>query len=134
MSERRTRGELESAVLHALWDAREPLSAREILGRFGESEGVPALTTVLTVLDRLRAKGRVAKTASPGGGVLFEATESESRYTADAMLAALVGAADRSAALLRFAGDLDERDIAVLRRALAPREGASDRPQRSDRP
>lgn len=134
MSERRTRGELESAVLRALWDAPAPLSAREILGRFGESEGVPALTTVLTVLDRLRAKGRVSKTASPGGGVLFEATESESRYAADAMLAALVGTADRSAALLRFAGDLDERDVAVLRRALASGEEPGARAVRSDHP
>ena len=120
MSERRTRGELESAVLRALWTADAPMSARDILGTFDDFDGVPALTTVLTVLDRLRAKGRVTKSAAAGGGFVFEATESESRFAANAMLAALVGAADRSAALLRFAGDLDERDIAVLRKVLTP--------------
>jgi predicted transcriptional regulator len=127
MTERRTRGALESAVLRILWDAGSPLSARDIQSRFDQSASIPALTTLLTVLDRLRAKQHVEKLPVAGGGFVFSAAQSESRYAADAMLSALVGSSDRSAALLRFAGDLSERDIQLLRTAIdasdATREG-----------
>lgn len=118
MAERRERGALESVVLRELWRADRALSARDIIDRLDAETHVPALTTVLTVLDRLRAKGRVLKSESPGGGALFEPAESESSSAASAMLAALVNSSDRNAALLRFAGDLDQRDLATLRTAL----------------
>lgn len=57
---RKPLGELESAILGALWDAGEKLSVRDVQGRIGR-EAVPAYTTVMTVLDRLHDKGLVAR-------------------------------------------------------------------------
>jgi predicted transcriptional regulator len=48
-------GELETAVLSALWDSPSPLSVREVLGRVKRRPSL-AYTTVLTVLDRLYEK------------------------------------------------------------------------------
>lgn len=118
MAQRRPRGELEAAVLRVLWEAGGPCTAREVQHRFIDADRMPAFTTVLTVLERLRAKGRVVRTEANGGGSLFAAAESESLSAANAMLSALVGSSDRSAALLRFAGELDPRDVEVLRAAL----------------
>jgi predicted transcriptional regulator len=107
--------------MRALWDADAPLSAGDIRHGFSDDEGgEPALTTILTILERLRAKGRVVKHELPEGGLRFEAAVPESRAAASAMISALLGSRDRSAALLRFAGDLDADDAALLRRALGP--------------
>lgn len=117
---RRSRGELESRVMHILWDAGQALSAREILDRFPDVEAVPALTTTLTVLDRLGKKGTVLKSPARAGGFVFAAAVSEPESTAETMVSALLSSHDRSAALLSFAGELDERDVELLRRALGP--------------
>ncbi len=122
MRVRRSRGALEAAVLRVLWDADRPLTAREVQQRVDADAGVPALTTVLTVLDRLRVKRRVDKAVSPDGSHRFAPSQSESGYTAEAMMTALLATADRNAALLRFAGRLDPRDVAMLRRALDPHD------------
>ncbi len=52
-------GQLEHAVLVALWDAGRA-SAREIHARVGEPSGL-VYTTTAKVLDRLHAKGLVAR-------------------------------------------------------------------------
>lgn len=122
MTNRRNRGELETTVLRVLWKANGPLTAREVMTSFEDPEDAPALTTMLTVLDRLSKKGTVTKAANGVGGVVFEAAGPESSYTADAMVSALTASSDRGAALMRFAGELDDRDIDLLRRALGPEE------------
>ena len=53
-------GELEASVLSALWSSPTTLSVREVLARV-ERRPALAYTTVLTVLDRLHAKGLVAR-------------------------------------------------------------------------
>ena len=53
--------------------------------------------------------------------MLFTAARSESEETAKTMARALSGAEDRATALLQFAGELGEDDLAVLRRALKGR-------------
>lgn len=116
--ERRNRGELETIVLRILWSAPEPLSARDIMSRFPDQQAVPALTTMLTVLDRLDKKHTVLRTPSATGGWQFAAATSEPTHTAEAMSTALLSSSDRSAALLRFAGTLTEKDVATLRDAL----------------
>lgn len=56
----RPRGQLEQAVLDVLWSAGpDGLTAREVLDRCDEPR--PALTTVLTVLERLGRKGGVLR-------------------------------------------------------------------------
>jgi predicted transcriptional regulator len=121
MAIRRNRGELESSVLRILWAADAPMSARQIMDQF-PADAAPVLTTMLTVLDRLVKKTTVTKTSNGSHGFVFAAAAPESTFTADAMVTALSASSDRSAALLRFAGELDPRDIEVLRQALGPDE------------
>ena len=122
MAERRPPGALESSVVRILWDADRPLSAAEVCRAFPGGGARPALTTVLTVLQRLETKRRVTRSVSADGTFVFAARESESGHVADTMLAALLATQDRSAVLLRFAGSLDAEDVDVLRRALGEQD------------
>jgi predicted transcriptional regulator len=119
---RRNPGELELTVLRILWSHGAALSARDVVSQFPEQHATPALTTVLTVLDRLAKKGSVTRSESGPRGAVFRASTPESAFTADAMVSALAVSSDRNAALLRFAGELDSRDIEVLRRAIVAAE------------
>ena len=116
MTTPRNRGELEAALMNVLWDAAGPLSAREVQETF--TVKVPAITTVITVLDRMRAKGSVIRTATAGRSHVFSATRSRVREISETMSSALHGADDRTAALLHFAGALSETDRQFLRSAI----------------
>ncbi|WP_022916622.1 BlaI/MecI/CopY family transcriptional regulator [Ruania albidiflava] len=113
---RRARGELEAQVLGVLWEQSEPVSAGVI------QEQLPgpaaAYTTVLTVLDRLEKKGEVLRSGDSPRKVRFRAARSGDEHTSSTMIDALDGARDRQAALLQFAGNLSDGDVAVLQQAL----------------
>ncbi len=112
------RGELERAVLQALWAHPDGLTAQ------GVSERLPrtdlARTTVLTTLDRLRRKHLVTREDDSRPHTYFAAVSQED-YIAEIMLDALGQATDRNAALTRFLGGVDEDDARSLRRLLPRR-------------
>jgi predicted transcriptional regulator len=113
-------GQLERAVLQVLWDRPEPAGARDVLAALTARAGAErelAITTVLTVLDRLRRKGLVRRERS-GRAHLYQATVSREDYVAGLMLEALGQAPDRGAALTRFLGAASPADADHLRRAL----------------
>jgi predicted transcriptional regulator len=122
MAERRPPGALESSVVRILWAADGPLSAADVSRAFPATEPRPALTTVLTVLQRLEVKGRIIRSVSSDGTLVFAARESESGHVAEAMLTALLATQDRNAVLMRFAGSLAAEDVDVLRRALGEQD------------
>lgn len=134
MGDRRPRGQLEATVKRILWEAESPLSAREILARFGaEASGAaPAFTTLLTVLERLRAKGQAVRTAAGDGTARFSPAQSEPSFIAAAMLTALTDSSDRGAALLQFAGNLHTEDAEILRRALGGESPDGPQPETGD--
>ena len=71
-------GALERAVLGVLWDAAGSLAARDVLAGLARRDGEPrelAVTTVLTVLDRLGRKGLVRRERS-GRAHLYQAAVS----------------------------------------------------------
>jgi predicted transcriptional regulator len=109
---------LEGAVLRVLWDANGRVAAKDIRGALVDADGRPALTTVLTVLDRLVAKGFAERHTEVSGTLTFTAVSSESAHVARGMMASLLASRDREAALLTFAGALSAKDIDRLRRAL----------------
>lgn len=117
MSPTRNRGELESALMDVLWSTDAALTAREIQERF--TSHVPAITTIITVLDRMRLKGTVQREATGGRSHVFRAAKSREDQVAAVMADALSTASDQSAALMLFAGALSEDDRAFLSRALA---------------
>ncbi|WP_420370091.1 BlaI/MecI/CopY family transcriptional regulator [Curtobacterium sp. L1-20] len=119
----RPRGQLEQAVLDALWSTAggtdDGLTARQVLDAFPEPR--PALTTVLTVLDRLGRKGQVERQEHDDAPLTFRAANSREEQTASLMSNALAAATDREAALLQFTGSLASDDLDVLRRAIDAR-------------
>jgi predicted transcriptional regulator len=116
-------GELERAVMDALWAADAPLSAGELRDKLASARDggkAPALTTVLTVLSRLEQKGFVARDrdARPH---LYTAALSRAGHVADLMREVLESSTDRTEALAYFVGSVDESEAQMLRRLLDAR-------------
>lgn len=115
----RARGELESEVLRILRESEVPLSAKDLQDHF--TGAVPAYTTLLTALDRLVVKGEVGRIADSPRKVRFSATRSAAENVSDSMIGALGRVEDRRAALLKFAGNLDDEDVLFLQQSLESR-------------
>ncbi|MCD0449245.1 BlaI/MecI/CopY family transcriptional regulator [Actinocorallia sp. API 0066] len=120
---RRGQGELEAAVLGALCAAPGPVSAAWVRERLG---GPAALTTVITILTRLLAKGAVTREKS-GRLFLWTPTADEADLAALRMRRILDREADRNAVLARFVNGLTEGDEETLR-TLLERTANPDRP------
>jgi len=106
--------------MEALWDAPAGLSARELADRL--PGGSPTLTTVLTVLERLRGKDLVTRSGRRGTGFTYRARSSREEGVVATMIASLTSTGDRQAALVRFIGELDDEDAELLEQALRTRE------------
>jgi predicted transcriptional regulator len=70
------------------------------------------------VLGRLEKKGVVQREAASPRKVRYTATRSQEEQASSTMLEALDRVADREVALMQFAGNLDQDDLDLLRRAL----------------
>ncbi|WP_018157358.1 BlaI/MecI/CopY family transcriptional regulator [Demetria terragena] len=117
MSGRAGMGELESAVMGALWAADRPVTVREVMSNLSDRD--PAYTTVMTVLDRLAKKG-LAQRERDGRAWRYTAASTREELTATALrstLSALEGPS-RKAALLHFLDGASPDEIADLRAAL----------------
>jgi predicted transcriptional regulator len=108
-------GELERRVMDVLWDSETtPLSGREVADQLPDR----AYTTVLTILERLRRKNLVERSAD-GRTHRFAAADTREAYRAELMLDALgEPTANRSAVLVRFAESVSPAEAKILRRAL----------------
>lgn len=116
-------GDLESAVMSALWEAdTQPLRVREVLDRLDRTPA-PAYTTVMTVLDRL-AKKDLAVRERDGRAWRYRPAQSRQELAAGALHATLgpLPEQDRRAALMHFVGDASTDDVDALRAALAELE------------
>jgi len=125
---RRRHGALREEVLGLLVHASKPLTGRQVVEALTtDGESTPALTTVLTVLDRLHRTGEVDKYRSETGDLLFAATRHEPQVVAGDMLDALLRSNDRTGALLSFAGGLTTKDLEALTKVVgAPRGTEGD--------
>jgi predicted transcriptional regulator len=116
---RRARGELEGAVLAALWSATGPLTPAQVNERIA---GDLAYTTVLTILSRLHDKGILARERS-GRGYAYTPVKDEASHTAEQMRSLLEGGHDRAAVLSRFVSELSSSDEELLLRLLSEHPG-----------
>lgn len=112
---RRPAGELEAAVLAALWAAGAPLTPPQVQQRLGS---VLARTTVATILARLHDKGTVVRSRSGRAYAYSPAVEDEAALTARRMHSELDRGDDRSGVLARFVSHLTPDDEQVLRQLL----------------
>ncbi|MGV9253139.1 BlaI/MecI/CopY family transcriptional regulator [Streptomyces sp. NPDC003697] len=108
---RRNAGELEGAVLGALWSAQRPLTPAEIQTALG---GDLAYNTVHTILKRLHDKGLVLRDAGGRRGA-YRPAKSAAELTAEAMHAALDRGPDAIAALRQFVTGLSPEEGRALR-------------------
>lgn len=107
---RRGMGELEAAVMEALWAAGDGLTPREVHDRVADGLGY---TTVMTVVTRLWDKGLLTREPE-GRSFRYRPTTTAADHHGDRMRAALARAADRPAVLAAFVSQLDDADRALL--------------------
>ena len=113
----RQRGQLEADILNVLWDHNVPLTVKALQDLFPEPK--PAVTTLITVLERLRTKGSVERQAAGGRSFEYFASRSRLDQANDSIKNALENAGDRHAALMLLAGSLTPKDRDVLAQALS---------------
>lgn len=114
MTKRRSTGELEAAVLEFLWAVGDPSTPGEV------HESVApdlAYTTVMTVLNRLHAKGSLERERR-GRAFAYWPSEAEAKHRADQMRDQLDAAGDRHAVLSSFVDTLTGDEADELRRIL----------------
>ena len=118
MSKReRQHGQLEAAVLDALWaiDTDEALTSQQVQDAVNAATNSDlALTTVLTVLSRLVDKGMVVRRAGEGRALMFSATRSREQHTADVMLSLVAESDNPLLAFSHFARGLSPAALAQL--------------------
>ncbi|MFG2575109.1 BlaI/MecI/CopY family transcriptional regulator [Streptomyces sp. NPDC048481] len=112
--ERRPAGELEAAVMAALWAAGAPLTPGRVQTELGSGL---ARTTVATILTRLHEKGVVSRERQ-GRGYVYLPVQDAAGLTARRMHGELDRGTDRQAVLARFVAQLGPADEAYLRRLL----------------
>ena len=117
------RGHLEQAVLHVLWGHPDGVTARELIEALEGRD--PAMTTVLTVLNRLAHKGLVTRFGEMRPR-RYVATARREDFIAQLMLDALGQAPDRAAVLSRFLGAMSDADTHHLRRAMRRRSSENN--------
>lgn len=101
--------------MDVLWDAGAPLTAADVRAALPDRD--LAVTTVLTVLDRLGRKHLVTRTRD-GRAHRYQPATGRDALIAEAMLDALGGTDDHGAALARFVESVTPADAALLRAAL----------------
>lgn len=110
-----TLGELERAVMEALWAAGEPCTAKRVREALPDRE--LATTTVLTVLARLQRKGFVTRERD-GRAHGYRAVASREAHLAELMRDVMDAAPDRAAVLASFLGTMPDDEQETLRRLL----------------
>ena len=121
---RREAGELESAVLAALWGAGRALTPGEVREELG---GLLAYTTVMTTLSRLHDKGVVDRRRS-GRSYAYSPNVRESEFAARHFRALLDRSHDRDAVLQGFVSELSGDEERVLRALLDEGTEAGEHP------
>lgn len=116
---RKPLGELEAAVLAALWGSASPLSVRDVLARLPRRPPL-AYTTVLTVLDRLHEKDLVAR-EKEGKAFLYRPRVSREAWLGEQAARVLTEAKEppNQAVLMAFLDSAERADPALLERLSA---------------
>jgi predicted transcriptional regulator len=116
---RRAAGELEAGLMAVLWSGPGPMSAAQVSEQF---PGELAYTTVLTILSRLYAKGKLTRQRS-GRGYAYLPVRDEAADTAGRMVSLLNRGSDRQAVLAHFVAELSDEDEALIQELLRDDQG-----------
>ncbi|ASU81834.1 CopY family transcriptional regulator [Nocardiopsis gilva YIM 90087] len=119
-------GELEAAIMRAVWAADTPVRVRDVLENLQQERDI-AFTSVQTVMDILYRKGWLDR-VKRGRGYRYWAAASQEDYATELVEEALEAAPDQAAVLSRLVARLPSEDLAELQEALEEskqREGLS---------
>lgn len=119
-------GELEAAIMDALWSADGPLPVREIRARMHYGRDV-AYTTVMTVTTILFHKGLLRREKA-GRAWLYRPAQSRAAYSARIMGEVFSGCGDPGATIRHFVEEISAEDRLRFADALTER-----RPRSADR-
>jgi predicted transcriptional regulator len=109
-------GELEDAVMSRVWEWNRPVTVREVLEDL-QRERTVAYTTVMTVMDNLRRKGWLRRTAE-GRAYRYAAVSTRPAYSAALMNEAWATSDNAAAALVAFFGMMSPEQLRELQDAL----------------
>ncbi|MDA8370884.1 MAG: BlaI/MecI/CopY family transcriptional regulator [Nocardiopsaceae bacterium] len=105
-------GELEAAIMDALWAADNPLVVREVRESMDYERDV-AYTTVMTVTNILYHKGLLYREKS-GRAWLYWPRESREEHTARVMGEVFSSCGDPGTTMLRFLESFSDEEMARL--------------------
>jgi predicted transcriptional regulator len=106
-------GELESVIMHMVWDQGRPVTVRELFDELAQERAI-AYTTVMSTMDNLHRKGWLARTKD-GKAYRYTATASREEYSARLMQEALAVGGDTEAVLTHFVAQIGGAESEVLR-------------------
>jgi predicted transcriptional regulator len=106
-------GDLESVVMHMVWDHGRPVTVRELFDELRHERPI-AYTTVMSTMDNLHRKGWLAR-EKDGKAYRYTATASREEYSARLMREALDGGGDTEAVLSHFVAQMGGAESEVLR-------------------
>ncbi len=109
-------GELESAIMRVMWDARQPLKVRAVRDGLCYDRPV-AYTTVMTVMDILYRKGVLLR-AKHGRAWRYWPAESREDHDARLMAEALRAGGDEAITMRRLIEGFSEDELEHLRIAV----------------
>ncbi|GAA1070565.1 BlaI/MecI/CopY family transcriptional regulator [Nocardiopsis composta] len=114
-------GELEAAIMDALWDADRALAVREIRATMDYGRDV-AYTTVMTVTNILFHKGLLGREKS-GRAWHYRPVRTRAEHAARRMGEVFSGCGDPGATMRRFVEEISDEDRARLLDALTELTG-----------
>ncbi|MBB4929963.1 putative transcriptional regulator [Lipingzhangella halophila] len=109
-------GELEAAIMDALWEAGRPLVVREVRETMDYDRDV-AYTTVMTVTNILYHKG-LLKREKAGRAWRYWPRESREEHSARMMNEVLSGCGDPGTTMHRFIESFSDEEMARLHEVL----------------
>ncbi|MUL39913.1 BlaI/MecI/CopY family transcriptional regulator [Streptomonospora sp. PA3] len=105
-------GELEAAIMDALWRSDRPLAVREVRESMDYDRDV-AYTTVMTVANILFHKGLLERKKA-GRAWLYWPRESREEHTARVMSEVFSACGDPGTTMLRFVESFSDEDMARM--------------------
>jgi predicted transcriptional regulator len=109
-------GDLEAAIMDAVWAAPGPVRVREVADQLNRQRAL-AFNTVQTVMENLYYKGWLTR-RKDGRAYSYAQARSREDYAARLVSEALEVALHPAATLMRVVEDLDPAEVAELRAAL----------------
>jgi predicted transcriptional regulator len=106
-------GDLESVIMHMVWDHDCPVTVRDLFDELRQERAI-AYTTVMSTMDNLHRK-RWLDRAKEGKAYRYTATASREEYSAGLMREALAGGGDTEAVLSHFVDQIGGAESEALR-------------------